>query len=298
MLFWRLCGGGEFASPCLVWAYQTTQPTPHGKQNRKMKTTQPSTTPDPVETGTGASPRTRRKRATEPGYTLSPLAQELKSDTTQNMAYDALKQAVLGGKFYPGTTVTLSKLSEMLGTSEMPIREALKRLTAERAFEALPNRSARIPILSRTVVQQILLLRAELESLAAAQAVENMSKRHIDQLTALDADMRAALDRQDLAAYVSLNMEFHFMIYRVADNEPLLSLIEALWLRMAPVVAANLTDMGKSLLKTDPGDRDHHANIIKAFQTHDAVAASAEIRADLLHPNALSTYRDESAVSA
>lgn len=263
-----------------------------------MKTTQSSTTPDPIEASTSAQVRTRRKRVVEPGYTLSPLAQELKSDTTQNMAYDALKQAVLGGKFYPGTTVTLSKLSEMLGTSEMPIREALKRLTAERAFEALPNRSARIPILSRSVVQQILLLRAELESLAAAEAVEHMSKRHIDQLSALDADMRLALDRQDLATYVSLNMEFHFMIYRVADNEPLLSLIEALWLRMAPVVAANLTNMGKALLQVDSTSRDHHANIIKAFQTHDAVAASAEIRADLLHPNALSTYSNDPIVSA
>lgn len=262
-----------------------------------MKTMQPSNTSDLAGAGTAAPAPTRRKRAVEPGYKLSPLTQEIKSDTTQNMAYHALKQAVLGGKFYPGTTVTLSKLSEMLGTSEMPIREALKRLTAERAFEALPNRSARIPVLSREVVQQILFLRAELESLAAAQAVENMSKRHIDQLTALDADMRAALDSQDLAAYVSLNMEFHFLIYRVADNEPLLSLIEALWLRMAPVVAANLTSMGKKLLKSEPDGRDHHAHIIKAFQAHDAAAASSEIRADLLHPNALANYLDEGAAA-
>jgi DNA-binding GntR family transcriptional regulator len=55
----------------------------------------------------------------------------------------------------------------MLGTSEMPVCEALKRLTAEGAFEALPNRSARIPILSRPVVKQTLELWVELEGRAA-----------------------------------------------------------------------------------------------------------------------------------
>jgi DNA-binding GntR family transcriptional regulator len=234
----------------------------------------------------------RRKTSDFTAFELAPLKPDEVADTTQNRAYRALKMAVLGGTFYPGTTVTLAKLSDMLGTSEMPVREALKRLTAEGAFEALPNRSARIPILSRPVVKQILDLRVELESRAASQAAEHMSKRHIDQLIALDGAMNSALDEHQLRQYVALNMEFHFLIYRLAANEPLLSLIEALWLRMAPVVAFNLTQHENAESQFDVAGRAHHDNIIKAFQAQDPQRAGDEIRADLLHPSTYAQYFD------
>lgn len=227
-----------------------------------------------------------------PTLELAGLPDDGSPDTTQNRAYRALKTAVLGGAFYPGTTVTLARLSQLLGTSDMPVREALKRLTAEGAFEALPNRSARIPILSPTVVRQILDLRVELEGRAAAQAVEHLAKRHIDELAALDRRMDAALEARRLQDYVALNMEFHFAIYRAAHNEPLLSLIEALWLRMAPVVAFNLTHTdGEGPF--DRAGRAHHGNIIRAFQAQDAQQAAAEIRADLLHPSTFARYFDQ-----
>lgn len=251
-----------------------------------------SASPDNVDNSAPHEPG-RRKKGDFPSFELAPLKPEQAADTTQNRAYRALKMAVLGGTFYPGTTVTLAKLSDMLGTSEMPVREALKRLTAEGAFEALPNRSARIPILSRPVVKQILELRVELEGRAAAQAVEHLAKRHIDQLVALDDAMAQALDSHQLQRYVALNMEFHFLIYRAADNEPLLSLIEALWLRMAPVVAFNLTQARDAEAQFDPVGRAHHSNIVKAFQAQDPQQATDEIRADLLHPSTFTRYFDE-----
>lgn len=224
---------------------------------------------------------------------LGPVSTADGPDTTQNRAYRALKTAVLAGRFHPGTSVTLASLSEMLGTSDMPVREALKRLTAEGAFEAAPNRSARVPVLSEQAMRQILELRVELEGRAAAEAAERMSKRDIDQLAALDKAMGAALDARDLAAYVQLNMEFHFGIYRVADNEPLLSLIEALWLRMAPVVAFNLTRAENvDDLQLDAAGRAHHANILAAFRALDGPRACEELRADLRHPSGLKHYFD------
>jgi DNA-binding GntR family transcriptional regulator len=261
------------------------------------KTNIDDATPDP-DAGSRAQPL---KQGEFSPFSLDALPQEgseAKSDTTQNRAYLALKNAVLAGKFYPGTVVTLRKLSEMLGTSEMPIREALKRLTAEGAFEALPNRSARVPTLSRHQMTQILELRVDLESKAAAQATEHMTKRHIDQLKALEERMEEAVETNQLSLYVSLNKDFHFLIYRVADNEPLLALIEALWLRMAPVVAFNLTAAENARERFNQLGRAHHVEIINAFQARDEVKVAREIRADLLHPTALSDYRGAPAPSA
>ena len=218
-----------------------------------------------------------------------------KSDTTQNRAYFALKNAVLGGRFYPGTVVTLRKLSDMLGTSEMPIREALKRLTAEGAFEGLPNRSARVPVLTRRQTKQLLDLRVDLESQAAAQATQNISRRQIDELTELQQRMEHALDEGAAAEYVLLNTQFHFAIYVIADNEPLLALIEALWLRMAPVVAFNLTRAEQAKARFDHLGRSHHFEIIDALREGNAEKAAAEIKADLMHPAGLSDYWDSAA---
>jgi DNA-binding GntR family transcriptional regulator len=70
-----------------------------------------------------------------------------------------LKQAVLAGAFKPGEIVTLRGLAKRLTIGDTPVREAVKRLIAEGAFEALPNRSARVPLLDRREIQQILDLR-------------------------------------------------------------------------------------------------------------------------------------------
>lgn len=257
-----------------------------------MQTTGPGLHMDPSALDAPKASRKKKKTDALPSLRLAPLQPEFSTDTTQNRTYHALKMAVLGGVFYPGTAVTLSKLSEMLGTSEMPVREALKRLTAEGAFEALPNRSARVPVLSPTVIRQILELRVELESIAASQAAEHMSKHHIDQLIALDKAMGDALAAQQLSRYVTLNMEFHFLIYRVAGNEPLLSLIEALWLRMSPVIAFSLAAAQDAATHFDPVGLAHHGNLIKAFQEGDAAKARQEVRADLLHPGILANYQD------
>ena len=139
-------------------------------------------------------------------------------DTAQNLTYLALKDSILAGSFLPGTVVTLRRLAQTLGTSEMPVREALKRLTAEGAFEAMPNRSARIPVLSRRKVLQILDLRLDLESKATEQAAENISKRHIDELVSLQEQMDDHLKSGDISNYTPLNMKFHFSIYPAGEQ--------------------------------------------------------------------------------
>nr|WP_281663192.1 GntR family transcriptional regulator [Paraburkholderia fungorum] len=218
-----------------------------------------------------------------------------RTDTAQNRAYMALKNAVLAGHFYPGTVLSLRELAASLGTSEMPIREALKRLTAEGAFEAMPNRSARVPILSKRQLEQVLALRVDLESQAVAQAAENISRRHIDELALLQEQMEHALDEGNFPLYVSLNKQFHFAIYTIADNDTLLALIEALWLRMAPVVSFNLTLAANAAMRFDPSSRAHHFEILEALRSGDAAKAAAQLRADLLHPAGFSEYWESSA---
>lgn len=202
-------------------------------------------------------------------------------ETDNTRAYAALKQAVLSGAFRPGDVVTLRAVASRLAIGDMPVREAVKRLVSEGAFEALPNRSARVPLLDRREIEQILHLRMLLESQAAAQAAQNITLHQIEQLRSFHKAMAAAVVADDGEAYGKFNMAFHFEIYRIADNKTLATLIEALWLRMAPFVSRT-----RSLIAGDVGRArrlacDNHEAILAAMQTRDAQAARAAMLEDL-----------------
>jgi DNA-binding GntR family transcriptional regulator len=202
-------------------------------------------------------------------------------ETDNERAYLGLKQMVLSGGFKPGEIVTLRALATRLGIGDTPAREAIKRLISEGAFEALPNRSARVPFMSRREIQQILNLRILLEGDAAALAAHNITLHQIEQLRALHSAMGAAVRADDSVRYGELNMAFHFEIYRIADNKTLATLIEALWLRMAPFVSRT-----RSLITSDATQAWHvacgqHQALLLAMQARDADAARVAMRADL-----------------
>lgn len=202
--------------------------------------------------------------------------------TTANArGYMLLKEAVLSGRFRPGQVITQRSVIERLGLGDMAAREALKRLIAEGAFKAMPNRSARVPELNPREIRQICELRYQLESEAAFLAAENITLHQIGHLRALHEGMIADVLAGDIAAYRNHNMAFHFEIYRIADNEPLASLIESLWLRMAPFISRTI-----NWAATLPGRFEGiatrpHEEILAALQRRDPEAARAAMRQDL-----------------
>jgi DNA-binding GntR family transcriptional regulator len=211
-------------------------------------------------------------------------------DTAQNRVYLAIRNAIMAGHFHPGSVLTLRRLSEMFNAGEMPIRESLKRLASEGAFEALPNRSARVPRLSRRQIAQILELRLELEGRATAAAVENISKRQIEELVALDNQMNLLLEAGSLLDYAALNQRFHFLIYALAENETLYALIEALWLRMGPLVSFSIAFSSTTSEAFRKASAAHHITLIDALRAHDAEAARGALCADLSHLTQVQGY--------
>jgi len=213
-------------------------------------------------------------------------------DTIQNQSYVALKEALMSGRFLPGEVVTVKALAKMLGAGTMPVREALRRLTSEGAFEAMPNRSTRIPRLNTTQVKQILELRMELEGKAAGLAAKNMSLLQLEELQALQDKMEQLLAAGDNETYPRLNKDFHFMIYQISENEPLLALIEALWMRMAPLLAwvgKTASQQPRTLARIVS---HHHRKMLKAFRARDPETACDEMRADIKDATEVPGYWD------
>lgn len=210
--------------------------------------------------------------------------------TAYEQAYEALRAMVLAGGFKPGEVLTLRSLESKLGLGVMPVREALKRLISEGAFEGLPNRSARVPSLRRRQVEEILDLRQELEGKAAYLAAQNATMGQIEHLRKLQAQMTECAATGDVRTYAELNMTFHFEVYRIADSPVLLTLIQALWLRMGPLLSSSVALIARDRLMFNRAGVHHHEEILDAFHRRDPTAAQTAMREDLITPTTMKGY--------
>jgi DNA-binding GntR family transcriptional regulator len=193
-------------------------------------------------------------------------------NTLHAQAYDRIKEALMTGVYRPGQKVTIRALAAALGVSATPIREALRRLVGDGALEILPNRTVRVPVLTRTRLEEITSIRIRLEGLAAARAAERMSDAEVAALDKLQLEMAAARDRRDFQTYMAANESFHFTVYRAAGLPSLLRLIEAMWLQCGPFM---------NVLRPTMRGIDLHSEAIRAIQAHDAELAQAAIEQDI-----------------
>jgi DNA-binding GntR family transcriptional regulator len=187
--------------------------------------------------------------------------------------YAAMKQALMRGRYKPGQKITIRGVASALGTSATPVREAIRRLAAEGAFEHLRSSgTARLPDLTVARLAEITEVRVALESLAARHAARQMTDADIAYLEAIQLDLARARDRNDYDTYLAKNEAFHFGYYRCSRMPNLVRAIESMWLQSGPYLSMLL-----------PGMRgiDLHAAAIEAARRQDVEGAAAAIAEDI-----------------
>ena len=161
---------------------------------------------------------------------VEPLAR----DTLQERVYNQLAGLILDGGIAPGQLVTIQGLAEAFDVSTMPVREALKRLTAANALTVVSGRSIGIPHLNRARLADLRDVRIEIEGTAAAWAARARPDRTVGELEAQLARMEESMQQGDVRSYLQGNRAFHFTVYRASGSPTLVSLIEILWLQISP----------------------------------------------------------------
>ena len=158
----------------------------------------------------------------------------VKRVTMPGEIYKQIKDMILDGGLMPGELVTIQALAAAFGVSTMPVREALQRLTAERALTVISGRSVGVPELDAERYADLIRVRVRLECMAAEWATARLAPEQLDRLDHLIQMMSRANTAGDTRAYVRANHEFHFVIYAAAGSEALLTIIESLWLQVSP----------------------------------------------------------------
>lgn len=194
----------------------------------------------------------------------------------EEQAYHSICAALVGGAFLPGDRLSIRRVAAALGTSPMPARAALRRLTVEQVLEVLPSGTAVVPLLTRAAFVEMAAIRTRLEPLAACLAAPLIEAAAIERLSAqVDALARASEDG-DMAAVLQTNQHFMFDLYRAAAAPMLLGIIETLWLRRGPMYWGART----SLLRWRAPFTRHRA-VVAALGRRDGEAAAAAIREEI-----------------
>ena len=199
------------------------------------------------------------------------------STAVHDQVYDAIRQALITGRIAPGVGVSLRSLAAELGVSPMPVRDAVRRLAAERALAINPaNKRLSVPSLTADRLEQLSQARLWIEPELAARAARHADEGLIRTLQAIDARLDAALAAGDVDGYMTANHAFHFAIYERSGADVLLSMAGGLWLQIGPFMRVVFGRVGTGSL---PADR--HAEAIAALKVRDAEGARRAIAADL-----------------
>ncbi len=185
------------------------------------------------------------------------------ADLLHTSVYSELQRRFVTGQVMPGSFLSTRGLAAELGVSQMPVREALRRLAAEGAVEIRSKRKIGVPVMTAARFDDLLRCRLLLEPEAAQAALPYITPALLKKLRETDKGMGVAMRSGDVAAYMEGNFDFHFLIYRAQPRKTLLRLIETLWLQFGPYMrvvygrfgTANLVDQHcVAIARIDAGD--------------------------------------------
>ncbi len=193
-----------------------------------------------------------------------------------DLAHTQLHDALLAGRFKPGTVLTLRSLAESFGTSITPVRDAVTRLVAQGVLQQGPRNSAIVPHLSRRELGDLTVVRCALEGRAAREAALHRDEPSLRRLQEQLTTMQSLISARKLESYLEYHRKFHFGIYAMSSVPLLVETIENMWLRCGPALSFVIPEYVVLLKGTD-----RHTAALKAIMAGDANGAEREIVADI-----------------
>ena len=193
--------------------------------------------------------------------------------------YEALRDAVIDGRFEPGQWLRQEALAQELGVSQMPIREALKRLVAEGLAERIPYRGVRVVEFAPRDIADMCTVRLILESLAVRFATAHITA---DQTAELEQNLHeAALCTQpeQMSRRRQLNDEFHMTICHASEHRYLIRQLDALWDWFPSVMLYEGMRRQEELSSARLArENEEHWAILSAVEQKDALQAEENAR--------------------
>ena len=179
-----------------------------------------------------------------------------------------LRKLIVRGDLAPGEALNEGALSEALGVSRTPVREALKLLEAEGLVELRPNRRARVAPLKRSEIRELFEAVSGIERLAAELAAVRITPGELRRLHVMQRRMERLHERGDLRGYFEVNQQIHGFVVECGGNRTLAATHDWLLARVERARFFALSARGR----WDESVVEHRA-ILAALEGRDPAAA-------------------------
>jgi len=188
----------------------------------------------------------------------------------RDIVFQTLRKAILTGELEPGERLMEIHLGEKLGVSRTPIREAIRKLELEGLVIMVPRKGAQVAEFTEKDIQDVLEVRAALESLAARIACKRMDNTAFLKLELAITEYDLAAKEKDIETMIQKDVEFHEVILCATQNDKLIQLFNNLREQVHRYRIAYLKNMGESELV-----HAEHLQLLEALRQRDEDLAEA-----------------------
>ncbi len=176
-----------------------------------------------------------------------------------------LQNDILNGKYQPGESLIETRLSDELGVSRTPIREAIRQLELEGLVQSIPNKGAIVTGISAKDIEDIYTIRMMIEGLAARWTTEKITQEELDELKETIELEEFYTLKNDTEHLLRFDSKFHEIIFKASKSRPLMHMLSTFH---------HYVQRARNISMSSPGRAqkalEEHKAILKAIMERDA----------------------------
>ncbi len=195
----------------------------------------------------------------------------------RDVVFQTLRKAIITGEFKPGERLMEITLAKKLGVSRTPVREAIRMLELEGLVIMIPRKGAQVAQITEKNLRDVMEIRITLEELAASLACERVTEEGKEELNQLHHEFIEAVDTHDMLSIAEHDEKFHDGIFKAADNQRLVTIINNLREQFYRYRLEYVKDMDSHVHLIE-----EHEQLLKAILSGDSVTAKRLMRIHLL----------------
>lgn len=149
----------------------------------------------------------------------------LNTKSLREQVYEYLRDEINNRKLLPGATININEISQQLGISKTPLRDAIIQLEIEGSVTILPRRGVKVKKLSLQEVKDSYQIVGALEGSIIIDVFERIGESRISRMEKLTAKQIKALERKEYDSYYKLNLAFHNVFLDLSENKSLKNIV-------------------------------------------------------------------------
>lgn len=192
----------------------------------------------------------------------------------KDKVYETIKHNIIELHLYPGEQLTEQRLSDELGVSKSPIRDAIHRLEQQGLICVVPYKGCYVADLDKQECRELFQLRESLEIFSVEQRIDSYTKEDLREFTAIMTQAVDEIQRGNHSSAYNMHLSFHRLMVDKLEN------------RLIQNVYANVQDRIKRYLnfivKHTPNrvkiSNEQHMVLLDAIRKKDKAAALRDLR--------------------